>query len=142
MIGTKLHQKKSQAYVLLSLYGLLAVTGGVLAALSISNGQNVSGAAGFMVIFGLGMAVNTLIRSRKAQVSVYEDFLEIDQSRTVRTLRYRNITGVSRPDKRRMIITLREDGAIRNEVVWLNDLEPADVERLGAFLAKAKGKGK
>lgn len=142
MTGTKLYQKKSQVYLFLALYGLLALAGFGLAALSIRSKQNVSGGVGFMIVFGLGMAANTLIRSRKAQVSVYEDFLEVDQSRTPRSLRYRNMTGVSRPNKNRMIITLREDGAIKNEVIWTKELDPVDVGKLYDFLTKSKGKGK
>lgn len=142
MIGTKLYQKKSQVYVFLALYGLLALAGCGMAALSIRNKQNVSGGVGFMIVFGLGMAVNTLIKSRKAQVSVHEDFLEVDQSRTVRTLRYRAMTGVSRPNKNRLIITLREDGGTKNEVIWIKELDPADVGKLYDFLTKSKGKGK
>lgn len=142
MIGTKLYQKKSQAYLFLGLYGLLAIVGSSMATLSIRNKQNVSGAVGFMIVFGLGMAVNTLLKSRKAQVSVYEDFLEVDQSRKVRTLRYRNMTGVSRPDQKRVIITLREDGAVKNEVIWTKELEPAAADMLFVFLKNSKGKGK
>jgi hypothetical protein len=142
MIGTKLYQKKSQAYVFLALYGLLALAGCGMAALSIRNKQNVSGGVGFMIVFGLGMAVNTLIKSRKAQVSVYEDFMEVDQSRTVRSLRYRSMTGVSRPNKNRLIITMREDGATKNEVIWIKELDPVEVGKLYDFLTKSKGKGK
>jgi hypothetical protein len=142
MIGTKLYQKKSQAYVFLALYGLLALAGCGMAALSIRNKQNVSGGVGFMIVFGLGMAVNTLIKSRKAQVSVYEDFMEVDQSRTARSLRYRNMTGVSRPNKNRLIITMREDGATKNEVIWIKELDPVEVGKLYDFLTKSKGKGK
>ena len=142
MIGTKLYQKKSQVYTFLALYGLLAVVGAGMATLSIRNKQNVSGAVGFMIVFGLGMAVNTLLKSRKAQVSVHEDFIEVDQSRAVRTLRYRNMTGVSRPDKNRLLITLREDGAIRNEVVWAKELDSVEVGKLHDFLTKSRGKGK
>jgi hypothetical protein len=142
MVGTRLYQRKSQARFFLAMYGLLALAGCVLAALSIRSNQKVPGAAGFMIVFGLGMAVSALIKSRKAQVSVYEDFLEVAQSRAVRTLRYRNITGVSRPDGNRMIVTLREDGGVKNEVIWTKELEPADVEKLSSFLAKAKGRGK
>jgi hypothetical protein len=142
MIGTKLYQKKSQAYVFLALYGLLALAGCGMAALSIRDKQNVSGGVGFMIVFGLGMAVNTLIKSRKAQVSVYEDFMEVDQSRTARSLRYRNMTGVSRPNKNRLIITMREDGATKNEVIWIKELDPVEVGKLYDFLTKSKGKGK
>ena len=141
MIGTKLYQKKSQAYVFIALYGLLAIVGSSMATLSIRNKQNVSGAVGFMIVFGLGMAVNALIKSRRAQVSVHEEFLDVNQSRTVKSLRYRNMTGVSRPDKNRLIITLREDGAVKNEVIWLKELEPADVEKLYDFLNEQKRQG-
>ncbi|HWR97623.1 MAG TPA: hypothetical protein VN317_04310 [Candidatus Methanoperedens sp.] len=142
MIGTKLRQKKSQANFFFAMYGMLALAGCTLAALSIRSKQNVSGVVGFMIVFGFGMAVNTLIRSRKAQVAVYEDFLEVNQSRTPRTLRYRNMTAVSRPDKNRLVVTLREDGGVRNEVVWLKGLDPDEVGRLYDFLVKKRGKSK
>ena len=142
MIGTKLYQKRSQAYFFIAMYGLLAVVGSSMATMSIRNKQNVSGAVGFMIVFGLGMAVNAMIRSRRAQVSVHEEFLDVNQARAVKSLRYRNMTGVSRPDKNRLIVTLREDGAVKNEVIWTKELEPADVEQLYGFLMKSKGKGK
>jgi hypothetical protein len=142
MIGSKLYQKKSQAYIFLAMYGLLALVGCAMAALSVRSKQNVSGGVGFMIVFGLGMAVNTLIKSRKAQVSVYEDFMEVDQSRTVRSLRYRNMTGVSRPNKNRLIITIREEGATKNEVIWIKELDPVEVGKLYDFLTSRKGKGK
>ncbi|MHB8834263.1 MAG: hypothetical protein ACYC9Y_00900 [Candidatus Methylomirabilia bacterium] len=142
MIGTKLYQKKSQAFFFIAMYGLLAIVGVGMATLSIRNKQNVSGAVGFMIVFGLGMAVNTLLKSRKAQVAVHEDFLEVDQSRTPRTLRYRNMTGVSKPNKGRLIITVREDGATKNEVIWIKELDPVEVGKLYDFLTKSKGKGK
>jgi hypothetical protein len=123
MIGTKLYQKKSQVYVFLALYGLLALAGCAMAVLAVRNNQNVSGGVGFMIVFGLGMAVNTLIKSRKAQVSVYEDFMEVEQSRR-RTLRYRNMTGVSRPNKNRMIIT-SGSAATTNETIWTQGTRPS-----------------
>ena len=142
MTGMKLFQKKSQAHLLVALYGLLAVVGSSLATLSIQKQQNVSGAVGFMIVFGLGMAVNAMIRSRRAQVAVHEEFLDVNQSRTIKSLRYRNMTGVSRPDRNRLIVTLREDGAVKNEVIWTKELEPAEVGILYDFLTSRKGKGK
>jgi len=142
MIGTKLYQKKSQVYVFLALYGLLALAGCAMAALAIRNNQNVSGGVGFMIVFGFGMAVNTLIKGRKAQVSVHEDFMDVDQSRTVRSLRYRTMTGVSRPNKNRLVVTFREDGVTKNEVIWTKELDPDEVGKLYDFLMKSKGKGK
>ena len=142
MIGTKLYQKKSQASFFFAMYGMLALAGGALAVHSVRSGKSVSGVAGFMIVFGLGMAVNTLIRSRKAQVAVHEDFIEVNQSRTPRTLRYRNMTAVSRPDKNRLVVTLREDGGVKNEVVWLKELDPVEVDKLHDFLVQARGKRK
>lgn len=142
MIGTKLRQKKSSVYVFLALYGLLGLGGCTMAALSIRSRENVSGGVGFMIVFGLGMAVNTLVKSRKAQVAVYEDFIEVGQSRTPRTLRYRTMTGVSRPNKNRLVITFREDGVTKNEVVWTKELDPIEVQKLHDFLKDRKGKGK
>lgn len=142
MIGTKLYQKKSQVYLFLALYGLLALAGFAMAALAITDKQNVSGGVGFMIVFGLGMAVNTLIKGRKAQVSVHEDFMEVDQSRTPRTLRYRDMTGVSKPNKNRLVVTFREAGATKNEVVWTKELDPVEVGELYDFLTSRKGKGK
>lgn len=141
MIGTKLYPKKSQVSFFLAMYGLLAVAGAVLAALSIGNRRSVSSAAGFMMAFGFGMVALTLIRSRKAQVSVHEDFLEVDQSRSRHTVRYRNIAAVSQPDKNRLVVTLREDGGMKNVVIWIKELDPVDVEKLHDFLVKKKGKG-
>ena len=142
MTGTKLYQKKSQAYLFLALYGLLALVGSVMAALAIRSEQSVSGGIGFMIVFGLGMAVNTLIKSRKAQVSVHEEFMEVDQSRTVRSLRYADMTGVSRPNKNRLVITFREAGATKNEIIWTKELDPVEVGELYDFLTSRKGKGK
>ena len=142
MIGMKLYQKKSQAYLFIAMYGLLAIIGSSLATLSIRKQQNVSGVVGFMIVFGLGMAINTLVKSRKAQVAVHEDFMEVDQSRSPRTLRYRNMTAVSRPDKNRLVITFREAGTTKNEVIWTKELDPVDVGKLYEFLTKSKGKGK
>jgi len=81
MIGTKLYQKKARVYFFLLMYGILAIAGGFFAALSLSRNQSPSGAIGFMVIFGAGMFVMTLVKSRRPQVSVYEDDLELNQSR-------------------------------------------------------------
>lgn len=142
MIGTKLYQKQSQAYFFIAMYVLLALVGCGMAALSMRNRQNVSGVVGFMIVFGLGMAVNALVKSRRIQVAVHEEFLDVNQSRAVRSLRYRNMTGVSRPDKNRLVITLREDGTVKNEVIWLKELEPIEAQKLHDFLKDRKGKGK
>lgn len=140
MIGTKLYKRKSQTRFFLGMYALLALLGAGLAALSISAGQSVSASAGFMIVFGLGMAALTKHKSDKPQVSVYPDFIEVSQSGLPQTVRYRNITAVSRPDKQRLVVSLREDGGTKNVVVWLRQLEPADIDKLQGFLVKSKGK--
>lgn len=142
MVNTKLYQRKSQVRFFLAMYALLALAGGGTAAWLIRNNQSGSNAVGFMLAFGIGMFILTLVRSRKPQVLVYEDFLEVNQGRAVQTVRYRNMTAVSRPDRSRLVVTLNEEGGSRNVVIWLRELESDDVERLFAFLQKRKGKRK
>jgi len=141
MIGEKLRPRRTHTYFFLVLYGIMAVSGGVITAQSFLRNESLSGASGFMVIFGTGMFLMTLVRSIRPQVSVFEDFLELHQSRTKELVRYRNIANVSRPDPRRMVITLREDGAKKDVTIWLKELEKSDVDRLADFLSKRKGRG-
>ena len=142
MIGTKLYEKKARVYFFLIMYGILAIAGGVFAAQSLARNQSPSGAIGFMVIFGAGMFVMTLVRSRRPQVSVYEDDLEVNQSRTLQIVRYRNIVSVSQPDKNRLVVKLWEDGERKDVTIWLRELDRADVERLADFLSQKSRKAK
>ena len=142
MTGTKLYQKKSQVYFFLIMYGILSAAGGVIAALSVMREQNLSSAAGFMIIFGVGMFILTLVKSRKPQVVVYDDFFELNQSRTKQIIRYRNISSVSPPQGNRMTMTLREDKTSKDVVIWLKELDRAEADRLYQFLLQRKGKGK
>jgi hypothetical protein len=87
-----------------------------------------------MLIFGAGMFFLTIAKVMRPQVSVFQDFLELRQSRTPQLVRFRNITAVSRPDTKRLVITLREDNAKKEVTVWLKDLDDADVLRLEEFL--------
>ena len=41
-----------------------------------------------------------------------------------------------------LIITLREDGVTKNEVIWTKELDPVEVGKLHDFLTSRKGKGK
>ena len=141
MIGTKVYRKRSQVYFFLAMYGILASAGGSLMAQAIVRGQSVTAAAGFMVIFGAGMFTLTLLKSRKPQISVFEDFLELNQSRTKQLVRYRNITAVSQPDKNRLVVTLREDDGKKDAIIYLKELDPSDVEKLSEFLRQKRGKG-
>lgn len=141
MIGTKIYQKRSQVYFFLAMYGILSVAGGSLMAKAVVSGQSVTGAAGFMVVFGAGMFILTLLKSRKPQISIFEDFLELNQSRKKQLVRYRNITALSQPDKNRLVVTLREEGRKNEVTIWLKDLDPSDVENLSGFLTQKRGKG-
>lgn len=141
MTGTKIYQKKSQTYFFLVMYGILSLGGVALIYQAVMRNQAASNAAGFMIIFGLGMFVLTLVKSRRPQIYIREDFLELNQSRAKELVRYRNITKVSRPDKNRLVITLREDKWKKDVVVWLKELDPADVGRLYEFLESKSSKG-
>ena len=140
MIGTKLYTEKSRVYFFLLMYGILALAGGTLVVQSIARDEKLSNAAGFMVIFGAGMFIMTLVKSRRPEVAVYEDFLTLNQSRTPQLVRYRNIVTVSRPDKNRLIVTLREDD-VRNDVtIWLRELDKTDGDKLADFLSQMRGR--
>ena len=141
MVGTKVYQKRSQAYFFLAMYGLMAVIGFVLIAQAVMRNQTASNAAGFMIIFGVGMFILTLVKSRKPQVYLCEDFLELNQSRTKQIVRYRNITKVSRRDKNRLVLSIWEDGRKKEAVIWLKELATADVEKVSDFLAAKSMKG-
>jgi hypothetical protein len=138
MIGTKLYAKKSRVYFFLLMYGILALAGGALVAQSIAAGEKLSNAAGFMVIFGAGMFIMTLVKGRRPQVAVSADFLTLNQTRMQQLVRYRNIVTVSRPDKNRLIVTLREDGVRKDVTIWLRELDKADGDKLADFLSQMR----
>ncbi|MHB8880049.1 MAG: hypothetical protein ACYC69_00910 [Thermodesulfovibrionales bacterium] len=142
MTGTKIYQRRSQAYFFLAMYGILALIGSGLIGQAVMQNKPASNAAGFMIIFGAGMFILTLIKSRRPQVSVFEDFLELTQSRTKEIIRYRNITKVLRPDKSRLVLSLWEDGRKKEAVIWLKELDASDVERLSEFLTAKSRKGR
>jgi hypothetical protein len=141
MVGAKLYPRKSLTFSHLFLYGVLAVAGGLLLGGAISRSERFSGVAGFLLIFGAGMSVMTLVKSRRPQVSVYGDFIELRQSRMPQLVRYRNLTAVSRPDRKRLLLSLREGNERKEVTVWLKELSAAEVDSLADFLAKKCGRG-
>ena len=141
MVGTKLYTKKSLVYVHLFLYGVLALAGGVFLGQAVSRGEKPSGMLGFVVVFGMGMFVMTLVKSRRPQVAVYKDFVELRQSRMPQLVRYRNLVAVSRPDQKRLVLTLHEDNDRKFVTVWLKELSKSDSDLLADFLANNRGKG-
>jgi hypothetical protein len=99
MIGAKLYTKKSRIYFFLLMYALLALAGGALVVQSIV----------------------TLVKSRRPQVEVNEDFLTLKQASTPQLVRYRHIETVTRPDKNRLSVTLYEDGVRKDVTIWLRE---------------------
>lgn len=141
MIGAKLYIKKQLVYLHLLMYGLLALAGVGLLGKAFARGEKASGVLGFVVVFGMGMFVMTLIKSRRAQVAVYKDFMELRQSRRPQMIRYRNLVAVSRPDQKRLVLTLHEDNERKSVTVWLKELSGSDIDMLEDFLRKSRGKG-
>lgn len=142
MIGTKLYTKKKRVYLFLVLYAILTAIGVLLSAQAFSRTEPLSGSVGFMVIFGAGMFILTLVKSRQPQVTVHADFLEVKQSRTKQLLRYRNIVKIGRPDKNRLVVTLREDGDRKEMTIWLKELEETEIDKLTDFLNQEKGRSR
>jgi hypothetical protein len=142
MIGAKLYRNRRRISFSLALYGILALFGAAYAVLFISRGKMVPGGAGFMIVFGAGMFIMTLIKSRKPVVVVHEDLMELDQAGKTQFIRYRNISAVSRPDEKRLVITLQEAQVGRKVTVWLKELERGEAEELAGFLMKKGWKGR
>jgi hypothetical protein len=140
--GTKLYPAKGRNYLFLALYAILAAAGSVIIAQSLSRNENPSGTSGFMVIFGVGMFILILLKSRKPQVSLYEEYLELNQSRKPIYIYYKKIVSVSRPDKNRLVVKLWEEGVRKDVTIWLKELDKADIERLEAALSEKSRKAK
>jgi len=138
--GTKLCAVKSRTYFFLVMYAVLAIAGGILIAQNLTRNQNPSGTAGFMVIFGVGMIILTLVKGRRPQVSLYEEYLQVNQSRKPRYIYYKNIISLSRPDSNRLILRLWEKGIRQDVTVWLKELDRSEVEKLAAFLSEKSRK--
>lgn len=142
MIGTRLYQRKSKVTVFLVLYGILALIGAALIALSLSRNQNPSGAEGFTLIFGAGMAFLTWSKSRKPRVIVRDEHLELNQQRNPIFVKYKSISTVTRTKDHRLVIGIREGHGLKNVTVWLKDLEAGDADKLAAFCEKKGWKGR
>jgi hypothetical protein len=145
MIGSKLYQKRQRVILLLSLYGILALIGIAFIVTSISRNQDPSGAAGFMVVFGVGMCIRTFLQSRRPLVVIHEEQMELNQTSRPEFIRFTDIAGVDRLDKKRLVLTVREGHANRKTTVWLNHLSPSEAEKFADFLIhkswkRARGK--
>jgi hypothetical protein len=141
MIGTKLYQRKSKVILFMTLYGILALAGVALISYSLLRNQDPSGAEGFTVIFGAGMAYVTWARSRKPRVVVGEEYLELRQQNKPEFIKYRNIGSATRTRDGRLVIGIRDGHGLKNSSILLKDLEKEDAEKLAEFCRKKGWKG-
>jgi hypothetical protein len=141
MIGTRFYQRKSKVLFFLVMYGILALFGTGLIALSLSRNQNPSGAEGFTLIFGAGMAFLTWSKSRKPRIVLREEYLELHQQRRPEFIKYKSISTVTRTKDHRLIIGVRDGHGLKNNAILLKDLEAADGEKLTEFCTKKGWRG-
>jgi hypothetical protein len=136
MIGTKFFQKKERTYLFLALYGVLALLGVLYSIVMITRGQNPPAGAGFMVVFGIGMCIQTYMRSRKPVVVVQEERLELNQTNRPEYVRYKDITGVEQRNAGQIVLKVRDGHKPRMVIIYGKYLEKKDAEQLAAFLEK------
>jgi hypothetical protein len=136
MIGMKFYQKKERTYLFLALYGILALLGIAFSAVVISRGQNPPAAAGFMFVFGLGMCIQTYLRSRKPFVVIQEERLELNQTNKPEHVRYKDITGVEQRNAGQIVLKVRDGHKPRMVIIYSKFLEKKDAEQLAEFLVK------
>jgi hypothetical protein len=136
MTGTKLFQKKARVYLLLALYGMLALLGIAFSAVLIRRDQNPSAAAGFMVVFGVGMCIQTYLKSRKPFVVVQQEQLELNQTNRPEYVRYKDITSVEQRDAGQIVLKVRDGHTPRKVIIYGKYLEKKDAEQLAEFLGK------
>ena len=136
MIGTKLFQKKARIYLLLALYGMLSLLGIAFSAVLIKRNQDPSAAAGFMVVFGAGMCVQTYLKSRKPVVVVQEEQLELNQTNRPEYVRYKDIISMERRDAEQIVLKIRDGHTPRKVIIYGKYLEKKDADQLAEFLGK------
>ena len=136
MIGTKLFQKNARVYLLLALYGMLSLLGIVFSAILIKRNQDPSAAAGFMVVFGLGMCLLTFLKSKKPIVVVEEERLELNQTNKPEYVRYKDITSVEQDGAGQIVIKVRDGHTPRKIIIYGKYLNKNEAEQLASFLSK------
>lgn len=136
MIGAKLYQKKERTYLFLALYGILALLGTAFSIVMITRDQNPPAAAGFMVVFGAGMCIQTYLRSRKPFVTLQEERIELNQTNRPEHIRYKDITGTEQRTAGRIILKVRDGHKPKMVTIYSKYLEKNDAEQLASFLEK------
>ena len=137
-IGAKLYQKRSRVRFFLITYAVLAAIGAALIILALLQEQSAPGVAGFTLSFGAGMTILTWIKSRRPQITVRDEHLELHQQNKPVIVRYKSISNVTHAKDGRLVLAIREGHDIKNITVWLKMLEDADAEHLVNF-CKNKG---
>lgn len=141
MIGAKFYQRKSKVLFFLVVYGLLALIGAALTALSLAKDQNPSGAEGFTLIFGAGMAFLTWSKSRKPRIVILGDCAALLQQNRPDTVKYKAISTVTHTRDNRLVLGVRDGHGLKNVSILLNDLEKADADKLVDFFRHRRWKG-
>ena len=136
MIGSKLYQKKERLYLFLALYAILALLGVVYSIVIIMRNQAIPGAAGFMIVFGAGMCIQTYLKGRKPIVIVEEERLELNQTNRPEYVRYKDITGVEQREGGQVVLKIRDGHTPRKVIIYGKYLEKKDAELLATFLSK------
>ena len=140
MIGSKVLPKRSKIRRFLILYGVLGLGGLGLAGAFVAKGQQVPTAAGFMIVFGLGMAGMTWAKGSRPLVVVREEFLELNFHRRPEFIVYKKISTVTRTENGQLVVSVRDGHDIKKVTVWLRELELVDADRLAAFLQNKEWK--
>jgi len=136
MIGSKLYQKKERLYLLLALYGVLALLGAAYSVVMVMREQDPSAGAGFMIVFGVGMCIQTYLKSRKPFVVVEEERLELNQTNKPEYVRYKDITSVEHDAAGQTVLKVRDGHKPRKVLIYSKYLEKKDAELLATFLQK------
>ena len=136
MIGTKLYQKKERLYLFLALYAILALLGVAYSIVIAMRNQAIPGAAGFMIVFGAGMCIQTYLKGRKPIVIVEEERLELNQTNRPEYVRYKDITGVEQREGGQVVLKIRDGHTPRKVIIYGKYLEKKDTELLATFLSK------
>ena len=136
MIGSKLYQKKERLYLFLALYAILALLGVVYSIVIIMRNQAIPGAAGFMIVFGAGMCIQTYLKGRKPVVVIEGERLELNQTNRPEYVRYKDITGVEQRDGGQIVLMIRDGHTPRKVIIYGKYLEKKDAEQLAVFLSK------
>lgn len=136
MIGTKMYQKKERTYLFLGLYGILALLGIIYSIVMITRGRELSSAAGFMIVFGIGMCIQTYLKSRKPFVALQEERLELNQTNRPEYVRYKDITGVEQRKAGQIVLKVRDGHTPRMVIIYSKYLETKEADQLAAFLEK------